>query len=217
MCLIENEQSSYQRFSARKASLGVQKQHVRCVSKSKSRIIFESERPKGRNPEHFLHRGAGKSSFAALRINKNSVYGRAAFHKKPLNFVQKLKKERDNVLQKELSSVIKRMVKVSIAHGMDPVQRAGQTSESNAREAAKYGRKAKGRRRFFTSLFKLLLKLFFLAVFPIVSFKDVIVDCILKVWEDKHKNNKKGKKWSSFAERVLLQRKRQSSIPLRAM
>lgn len=201
--------AGYQKCTERRASLKVkiQKQPEHSEKKEQG-VIMERERPQRPAKGCFFQQRAcvEQISFVSRIKRRRSLGGNFLGHVKSLNPVQRLKREQEIKLRGELLSVVKRMVKVSIAHGMDPVQRAGQTKESNEREASKYGRRAMGSKGFFASFFKLLLKLLFLIVFPIVSFKDVIVDCILKVWEDKHKKSRNSKKRISFVEKVLMQR-----------
>ena len=97
-----------------------------------------------------------------------------------------------------VKAVMRRMLRVRIAHGMDPTQRAGQTRESNERDASKYGR-GKKRKSVVLSFLKVLLKLFFLIMFPAVFFRDLFVKSILKILEDKYKP-KKNKKQSHVAK-----------------
>ena len=89
--------------------------------------------------------------------------------------------------------VMRRMQKVRIAHGMDPIQRAGQTKESNEREASRYGR-GKKRKSVLLSFFKILFKLFSLIMFPVLSIKDVLVKSALKNLENRYKPKEKEKK-----------------------
>ncbi|MFV9839243.1 MAG: hypothetical protein AB8U44_04455 [Aaplasma endosymbiont of Hyalomma asiaticum] len=91
--------------------------------------------------------------------------------------------------------IMRRMLKVRIAHGMDPIQRAGQTKESNEREASKYGR-GKKRKSILLSFIKVLLKLFSLTMFPVISIKDILVKCALQNLENKYKPKEKEKKKS---------------------
>ena len=90
------------------------------------------------------------------------------------------------------TSVLKTMLKVKIAHGMDPVQRAGQTKESNAREAAIYGRALKSQnKRGISFIFKLLMNLLFALIFPLMFKGDTMVQYILKGLEHQQKKKEK--------------------------
>ncbi|MGN7678660.1 MAG: hypothetical protein ACTJLL_02775 [Anaplasma sp.] len=77
-------------------------------------------------------------------------------------------------------SVFKTMLKVKVAHGMDPVQRAGQTKESNVREALRYGRTPVRKKRSAMPFFKLVMSLLFALICPPMLHGDLMVKCILK-------------------------------------
>ncbi len=90
-------------------------------------------------------------------------------------------------------SVFKTMLKVKVAHGMDPTQRAGQTKESNIREAAIYGRALKKpqNKKGISFIFKLLMNLLFALIFPQMFKGDVVVQYILKGLEHQQKEKEK--------------------------
>ncbi|ASI47646.1 MAG: hypothetical protein AB8U69_04450 [Anaplasma ovis] len=90
-------------------------------------------------------------------------------------------------------SVFKTMLKVKVAHGMDPIQRAGQTTESNIREAAMYGRALKKpqNKRGISFIFKLLINLLFALIFPLMFKGDTMVQYILKGLEYQQKEKEK--------------------------
>ncbi|EOA60959.1 hypothetical protein [Anaplasma phagocytophilum] len=94
--------------------------------------------------------------------------------------------------QRGVSAVIQRMRKVTIAHGMDPVQRAGQTKSSNEKDAARFGRVPKGKKRTSAmSFLKMLLKFLLMLLFPIMFCSNLIVKGILKDLQSRHKPTKK--------------------------
>ncbi|WP_041651197.1 hypothetical protein [Anaplasma centrale] len=94
------------------------------------------------------------------------------------------------------SSVFKTMLKVKVAHGMDPTQRAGQTKESNIREAAIYGRAPKQKpqnKKGMSFIFKLLMHLLFMLIFPLMLKEDAIVKYALKGLEHQHREKEREK------------------------
>ncbi|SCV64169.1 hypothetical protein ANAPH2_00867 [Anaplasma phagocytophilum] len=91
-----------------------------------------------------------------------------------------------------VSAVIQRMRKVTVAHGMDPVQRAGQTKSSNEKDAARFGRVPKGKKRTSAmSFLKMLVKFLLMLLFPIMFCSNLIVKGILKDLQSRHKPTKK--------------------------
>ncbi|MCU7612182.1 hypothetical protein OC187_01215 [Anaplasma capra] len=99
------------------------------------------------------------------------------------------------------------MRRVKVAHGMDPTQRAGQTKESNEREAAMYGRSSQvirsEKNRGKASFFKLLLNLLFTLIFPMMLQGDIVIECILKGLEQQYKEKHSRHSRSSHAASIV--------------
>ncbi|WP_081339915.1 hypothetical protein [Anaplasma phagocytophilum] len=119
---------------------------------------------------------------------------------KPSNtsFVLRLTEQQHGV-----AAVIQRMRKVTVAHGMDPVQRAGQTKSSNEKDAARFGRVPKGKKRTSAmSFLKMLIKFLLMLLFPIMFCSNLIVKGILKDLQSRHKPTKKNSR-PSFLSLLL--------------
>ncbi|KJV68854.1 hypothetical protein [Candidatus Neoehrlichia procyonis] len=68
-------------------------------------------------------------------------------------------------LQNDIKETIFRLIKVSIAHAMDPIQRSGETAQSNMISAKKYRRESKLNKK---SNLKILMNIIFYSIFPIM-------------------------------------------------
>ncbi|WP_249548683.1 hypothetical protein [Anaplasma phagocytophilum] len=136
-----------------------------------------------------------KKKYNAQQYRCNTAF------KKPTktSFVLRLTEQQHGVL-----AVIKRMRKVTIAHGMDPVQRAGQTKSSNEKDAARFGRVPKGKKRTAAmSFLKMLIKFLLMLLFPIMFCSNLLVKGILKDLQSRHKPTKKPS--LPFSSLLLLQ------------
>ncbi|WP_395877438.1 hypothetical protein [Ehrlichia muris] len=111
-------------------------------------------------------------------------------------------------IKKEIKREVKTLLMSTIAHEMDPTQRAGQTVASNIRGAKKFGRDNKikkkiGYKRKSKSMFLKLLNFLFHIIIPIPSCtlnaNLIIQNSILNnsqhiIYNNNHKNSKVAKK-----------------------